>query len=399
MEKPIATIELGSKKAKLVVGYELNGKPHVLYTLVKPYGQQVIEGGKFSDFQLVANALKDLTSVVDPSVKLKLTISDIVLSLPPYGVNVLSTKQTAGTTDEGKVTNYEIKTLYSIIRNCQPNSENILVDILPKLFTLDHGRAFEKAPIGETTSTITVVANTYTVPSHIYNDFTNVVKSAGLNPKRPIISSLATIEMINLDPSLPTHYFLVDLGACSTTVALVGKKCLYNAAYINWGGDCITNKIMNRFGIIEADAEKYKIAYGIDKRKMNFKAPICITEDDMGNAIKHTTDELNEIIFEELDHLTNELKTVMSSLLTQAKISADTQVPIIIVGGTSKLKGLLDYISPKLNSQDIRIYNPKILGARNPTFLNCLGMIMVCGKYPTFLDDNSKRIGPVSRDK
>ena len=38
MDKPIAAIELGSKKLKLVVGYEIDGQIYVLYTLTKPYG-------------------------------------------------------------------------------------------------------------------------------------------------------------------------------------------------------------------------------------------------------------------------------------------------------------------------------------------------------------------------
>ena len=33
MEKPIAAIEFGSKKLKLVIGYELNGQVYVIYSL------------------------------------------------------------------------------------------------------------------------------------------------------------------------------------------------------------------------------------------------------------------------------------------------------------------------------------------------------------------------------
>ena len=56
MDKPIAAIELGSKKLKLVVGYEIDGQVYVLYTLTKPYGN-CIEGGNFIDANKVAETI------------------------------------------------------------------------------------------------------------------------------------------------------------------------------------------------------------------------------------------------------------------------------------------------------------------------------------------------------
>lgn len=398
MDKPIAAIELGSKKAKLVVGYEINGKPYVLYTLVKPYGAKVIEGGNFSDFQKVVEAIKDLTSVVDPSVKLKLNISDVVLALPPYGLEVLNTKQTTGTTnEEGKVTNFDIKNLYSIIRNCNPSTENSLVDIVPHAFVLDQGRSFVKAPIGETSNTLQVVANVHTLPTHIVSDYSSVITRAHMSVKRNIVSSFAALEMINTDSALPKSYFLVDVGSNATTVSLVGQKSLYSSTFFNWGGDNITQKIVQEFAINEADAEKYKITYGIDKRIMNFNAPVCTSTNEDGTQVKHSIEDLNIIIKNELDSFSKQLNTAIDTLLTNLKPEYRT-LPIILVGGGSKLFGMVEYIKPKLTADEIFLFEPKTLGARNATFTNCLGMILVCSKYPTMFDDNHQRVGPISRE-
>lgn len=398
MEKPIAAIELGSKKAKLVVGYEINGKPYVLYTLVKPYGDKAIESGNFLDFAKVVDAINDLTSVVDPTVKLKLNISDVVLSLPPYGLEVLNTKQTTGTTnEEGKVTNFDIKNLYSIIRNCNPNTTNALVDIVPHSFVLDQGRSFVKAPIGETSNTLQVVANVHTLPTHIVSDYSSVITRAHMIVKRSIVSSFAALEMINTDQTLPKSYFLVDVGSNVTTVSLVGQRSLYSSAFFNWGGDNITQKIVSEFGINEADAEKYKITYGIDKRIMNFNAPVCTSKDEQGNPIKHSIEDLNIIIRSELDSFVKQLNNAIDTLLTSLKPEYRT-LPIILVGGGSKLNGLVEYIKPHIMSDEIFIFEPKVLGARNATFTNCLGMILVCSKYPTMFDETHQRVGPISRE-
>ena len=398
MEKRIAAIELGSKKAKLVIGYELNGKICVLYTLVKPYGEKCIENGTITNPTKVMETIKELTSMVDPSVKLRITISDIVLCLPPYGLEVLNTKQTTGTSSQDyKVTNFDIRNLYSIIRNSISTNNNTLVDIVPHYFILDKGRSFVNAPIGDTSTTVTVNANIHTLPSRIVNEYTGVFTRSNVSVKRCIVSSLAAIEMINLDNNLPKNYFLVDIGSDTTTVSLVGLKSLHASTYFNWGGDNITKQIVEAFNVNEAEAEKYKTMYGIDKRIMNFNAPVCTSTNEDGREDKHGVEELNDIIKSELDSFTRQINTSIETLLMNLKPEYRT-LPMILVGGGSKLFGLVDYIKPKVPAEEIYLYEPKVLGARNATYTNCLGMILVCSKYPQMIDEHQPRIGAIQRD-
>ena len=59
MEKTVAAIEFGSKKLKLVVGYELDGKVYILYALTKPYGH-IIEAGTIIDQQKLVASINDI---------------------------------------------------------------------------------------------------------------------------------------------------------------------------------------------------------------------------------------------------------------------------------------------------------------------------------------------------
>ena len=59
MDKNVAAIEFGSKKLKLVVGYEHDGKVYVIYTLTKPYSH-IIEAGKVVDEQLLRQAINEI---------------------------------------------------------------------------------------------------------------------------------------------------------------------------------------------------------------------------------------------------------------------------------------------------------------------------------------------------
>ena len=398
MEKPIAAIELGSKKLKLVVGYEIDGKVYVLYTLVKPYGH-AIEAGSFVDPNRVSQTIASVREFTDPSAKLKLNISDVLLCIPPYGLGVYQTRQvTTVVTEDSKISNLDIKNIYALIRNsAYPLNDKALVDVVPESFTLDHGRIFERPPMGESSSTLTVSAKVQTLPKLLVENYQTVLSNGGMVSRRNVIAPLAATELIASYEGMPKSYILVDIGSNITTVSFVGNNALYGSTFFNWGGDNITEKIIESFNINEADAEKYKIMYGIDNREMNFKAPICTTDDGTGHEVHHFNDELNEIIKGELDIFVKYLNDAVNEIVAQHDKSYRS-FPMLLVGGGSLLNGLVSYITPKVLSDTVTVVTSKTLGARNPTFFNCLGMILTHSKYLNLNDEAHPKVGQVTRN-
>ena len=398
MEKPIAAIELGSKKLKLVVGYEIDGKVYVLYTLVKPYGH-AIEAGAFVDPNKVSQTIESVREFTDPSAKLKLNITDVLLCIPPYGLGIYQTRQvTTVVTEDSKISNLDIKNIYALIRNsAYPLNDKALVDVIPESFTLDHGRIFARPPLGESSSTLTVSAKVQTLPKLLVDNYQNVLSNGGMISRRNVIAPLAATELIASYGDLPNNYILVDIGSSVTTVSFIGNNALYGSTYFNWGGDNITEKIIESFNINEADAEKYKMMYGIDNREMNFKAPICTTDDGTGHEVHHMNDELNAIIKGELDIFVNYLNDAVNEVVSQHDKSY-RNFPMLLVGGGAELTGLVNYITPKVLSETVQVVSSRTLGARNPTFFNCLGMILTHSKYLNLNDEAHPKVGQVTRN-
>ena len=397
MDKPIAAIELGSKKLKLVVGYEIDGKIYVLYTLVKPYGH-AIEGGRFVDANRVSQTISSVREFTDPSAKLKLNISDVLLCIPPYGLGVYQTRQvTTVVTEDSKISNLDIKNIYALIRNsAYPLNDKCLVDVVPESFTLDHGRIFARPPLGESSSTLTVSAKVQTLPKDLVEDYQTVLSNGGMISRRNVVSSLAATELISSYENMPKSFILVDIGSSITTVSFVGNNALYGSTFFNWGGDNITEKIIENFNINEGDAEKYKIMYGIDNHEMNFKAPICTTDDGTGHEVHHFNNELNDIIKEELEVFVNRLNEAINDVVAQHD-KAYRNFPMLLIGGGSQLNGLVSFITPKVMSETVEVVAPQTLGARNPTFFNCLGMILTHSKYLNLNDEAHPKVGQVTR--
>ena len=398
MDKPIAAIELGSKKLKLVVGYEIDGQVYVLYTLTKPYGY-CIEGGNFVDANKVSETIASIREFTDPSAKLRLNITDVLLCLPPYSLGIYQTRQvTTVVTEDSKISNLDIKNIYALIRNsAYPLNDKTLVDVIPESFTLDHGRIFARPPMGESSSTLTVSAKVQTLPDVLVDNYQQVLANGGMISRRNVVSSLAATELITSYEGMPSSFILVDIGSNVTTVSFVGNGALYGSTYFDWGGDNITEKIIEKFNINEADAEKYKIMYGIDYREMNFKAPFCTTEDENGKEVHHYNDELNAVIKGELEIFVNQLNEAVNTVTAQHDKSYRS-FPMLLVGGGAELNGLVQYITPKVLSETVEVIRPKTLGARNTTFFNCLGAILTHSKYPNLNDESHPRVGALSRN-
>ena len=49
-------------------------------------------------------------------------------------------------------------------------------------------------------------------------------------------------------------------------------------------------------------------------------------------------------------------------------------------------------------SETVEVVGPKTLGARNPTFFNCLGMILTHAKYLNLNDEAHPKVGQVTRN-
>ena len=394
----MAAIELGSKKLKLVVGYEIDGKVYVLYTLVKPYGH-AIEAGSFVDPNRVSQTIASVREFTDPSAKLKLNISDVLLCIPPYGLGIYQTRQvTTVVTEDSKISNLDIKNIYALIRNsAYPLNDKALVDVVPESFTLDHGRIFARPPLGESSSTLTVSAKVQTLPNLLVENYQTVLSNGGMVSRRNVIAPLAATELISSYEDMPRNFILVDIGSSITTVSFIGNNALYGSTYFSWGGDNITEKIIESFNINEADAEKYKIMYGIDNREMNFKAPICTTDDGTGHEVHHFNDELNEIIKGELDIFVKSLNDAVNEIVSQHDKSYRS-FPMLLIGGGAQLNGLVNYITPKVMSDTVTVVTSKTLGARNPTFFNCLGMILTHSKYLNLNDEAHPKVGQVTRN-
>ncbi len=398
MEKPVAAIELCSKSVKIVIGYVLEGKVHVLYTLTKDIGP-LIDRGNIIDPTALKGALESISVIDDPNAKLKINISDALLAIPPYGVEVYQTKPVVTIiSEDGKVSEFDIRNVYTLVRKAALPPNMQLVDIIPANFVLDQGRSFTYPPLGQSSSSLQIFTRIHALPKNIYSNYVNALEGAGIEVRRSMISNSGAVELLaSYGDEYPNDYFLVDIGSDITTVSLVGYKQLFSSRFFSWGGDDITRAIVEEFDIDESEAEKIKMLYGYDDRELTFD-PVVSTGENEGTT-KYTVKRLNALILKQLENFYIELNNALNSLLeTYTETDKYRSLPMILIGGGSQLLGLKKFLEGKINNAKLYIPTPKSLGARNSSYFNCLGMILMNYKYPNSYDDNQKKVTDLGRD-
>lgn len=398
MEKSVAVLEISSSSVKLTIGYELNGQPQILYTLTKNI-PHIVDNGKFLDVPTLQSVLKDLNYISDVSARLNVRIGEVVLILPPFGLDIFQIQQvTTIVGEDSKVSNLDIRNIYALIRKSKIPVTNELIDIIPDRFILDEGTSYLSAPIGKPSNTLTIQAKVHTLPSHIQKNYEGIVRAAGINIKRVFVAPFVASELIATQKEYPSEYILVDIGSHTTTVSIIGGKQLLYSRHFAWGGHNITRKIGTIFNISEDEAEKIKITYGLDKRKTDFPVTICVTDDGNGNETRHYVNELTDIVKSELDSFVTQLNTCVNTLLQGYDPSVRT-LPMILIGGGSLLNGLVSYIEPKVQSDYVKTFRPTTIGARHPSFVNSLGAIVANKKYQTVFDESHPKVGIVTREE
>ena len=147
----------------------------------------------------------------------------------------------------------------------------------------------------------------------------------------------------------------------------------------------------------EVEAEKIKILYGLDKRQLKFNYYVSSTEGEEG-VNRHTVDEFNKLIEAELDEFFKSMNVAIEQLAQLYKVADFQNMPILLIGGGSRLKGLVPYLVNKGVYTKIQTILPRSLGARDPSLFALIGAIYVESKYPNTSDTEIKNNVNVSRE-
>lgn len=400
MDKTVAAIEIKNSNFKLLIGYLFENKINVLYK--KTYPLRISnKDGDIYDLNSLSEDLKQIKNISDPKKRLRVDINEVVLALPPFGLDVYEASKTTSTVDiDAKINKTDISNCLNMFKKLSYDTTNSsIVDIVPFAFSVDDNRTFFTPPLGETSKSLMINAHIYMMPTRIVDSFKKAIKNAGLEVSRVVIEPLGVNSLLNLNKIEYDNYLLVDYNKDNTVVSFLGNNRLYASKFFSVGGNEITKSIANSFEISMDKAEEIKCLYGLDLRETAFNAPILsvIGEDNVSR--KHNIKELREIIEQNLVQWNVLFLNCINTLLYDYGDLKES-IPLVFTGDATLLNGFKDFIYKNYPNNDVRFYSNDSIGALKPGDVNLLGSVAFVSTYKGSLEDEVRvEIKHVSRKK
>jgi len=396
MDKPLACLEITNDSIKLLIGYELNNQPVVLYSKEKDI-TGIVKDGAIADMPGLVKALGDFHNIADDVAKLKINISEICLVLPPLGLQVFQNNKTTNVVSpDGLIAKIDIANVISLVNKEAVPNGNEIVDIIPDEFVLDKGQRFVNPPIGEKSNSLTIRAKVHSLPHRIAYEYRSALNQANFRIKKSCVATYCYSELFRSYKDMPQSYVLIDIGSHITTVSLIGASAPYSSLYFPKGGDDLTQDIADGFVVSFEDAKKLKESFGYDERKISFDPLIASGADSSGTKTDYYQKDLNQLILDFYEDYQSLLMNAINQLLGAYGSRFDT-LPIVLTGGASKLNGLVQLLQKSCPKREIHYVVPRSIGARDPRYASLLGLILASGRYKGSLEDNYHGVITVSR--
>ncbi|MGI6714293.1 MAG: cell division FtsA domain-containing protein [Bacilli bacterium] len=398
MKEPIIALDFGGSHLKLVIGYVLDHRPFVLYAAQAPLHQAIVHG-QIEDREQVMATLKELLVTTEKNTGLK--IEKVIFALPAFGLQVFdSLKETSTVANDDTVKRNDITNLLGMMRKEIIDINSQIVAIVPEIYTIvDNGFQYDVPPLGEKANAIRLHAKVHTLSKQVVDDYESILEEVGLKLEKHFIDQYVLGRLLEIDPEAPKKFLLVDIGHDITHVSFFAHKQIYSSPFFRMGGVDLTKQISEHFAITPSQAQELKRLYGYDTRVLTFKPPIFKVEDEAGKTTAYKLDDFRRVVKEELEKFYAELSASLSLIeQEQANFDEIRTLPIILTGGGSALAGLSEFLREKLPTRTFKPWVFNCLGARDPAFGICLGLIKVYDEYVTTIVDERTYVPPVTRE-
>ena len=396
MDKPLACIELSSSGVKLLVGYCLNGVPYCIYRSFKPL-PGAFHDGCIYDVETYAEALKGFRNIRDDSALVSIDISEVCMVLPCTGLKIYENEKTTGTTaTNNEIAKLDISNVVSLVRKQALPAGNAIVDIVPDEFILDNGERYINPPFGKRSESITMKAKIHALPQNIVDLYKGLVQHAEFRIRSESVSTYCLAEWIKTMQDMPSSYLLLDMGAKTTSISLIGNGAPYDSQSFFFGGDDLTELIAEGLGLSGEAAEVLKRNYGYDERKLSYDPTFDKFAGPGFETCTYRQEDLNRIISTYFEQFGGMMRNAVNALLGKYGNRHDS-LPLVITGGASRLNGAMGFIKNMFAGREIYQAKSSTIGCLDDGYGALLGLLVASSQYKGTLGDNHHSMASVSR--
>ena len=363
MKDIYATLDIGSATIKLLVGETVSSNINILFS--KKIISHGVVKGKIDNMSVVVEEIKQLLS--DAQEVLEAPITSVALCIPSQYARIYQSDGiTKVNSNDDKISSEDIIRALKLSKRFERSHDEEIVSVIPVSYHLDT-KVVTEAPIGMKSASLKVETLIITTKKKYLYNYIIAAERAGLEVIDITINAYACAKESFDEVYLQEGAILIDIGYKSSTVAFFEGGYLKYIAQAPVGGYDLTKKIASSWKIVMDKAEVYKVKYGT--------CDTNIGDEDIIHTMKLKNEEVRYTQRDLAFVLDEGVREIMEVIKTKIDVINDGRnYETIIVGGGGELP-LIDKVASEVLGSAVRSYRPETIGARDMSFVSCLGMM------------------------
>lgn len=379
--KVLVGLDIGTSKIRTLVGTvesEQKNKINIIGVGTSP--AEGINKGMITD---IDEASANITAALDEAERMAgEPIHRVFVGISGNHIETYDSKGVIAISGQNsKITEDDMDRVLQAAKTVSLPSNRQILRIIPKSFSVDSQRNV-KYPVGMSGIRLEVEAHIVTTSTSMISNLENCLHQTGVDTEEIIPSMLAISESVLDRRQKDLGALVIEIGACSTNIAILEEGGVIYSRAIPVGGDHVTNDLAIGLRCSLDTAEKVKIEYGTclpdsveEREEIDLSQ---ISSIDTHSVSKRQVAKIIEARYHEI------LLFVRDELI---KIGRMGMLPggVVFCGGSAKMPGVIDLGREilQLPSQlgfprDTHGFSDKV---DDPTFAHLVGLVHFANRY------------------
>ena len=296
------------------------------------------------------------------------------------------------TTSNREVTEDDIDRVVSSAREkatSRITTDQEIIHVIPQEYTIDLHEGI-KEPLGMSGREIKVQVHLVTAAVNAIQNIVKCVGRCGLEVDGVILEQLASSYAVLNEDERELGVCLVDIGGCTTDIAIFTEGAIKHTSVIPIAGDQVTNDIAMALRTPTQNAEEIKIKYACALTQLASEEHVF----QVPSVGERPPQELSrQRLAEVVEPRYEELFTLVLDEIRRSGFEDLIPAGIVLTGGTSKMEGVVQ-LAEEIFHMQVRIASPSnikglsdVVG--NPIYSTGVGLL-VYGLENTGVTSNSR---------
>jgi cell division protein FtsA len=337
-DRIVAGLDIGSAKTTAIIA-EVSGElPRHPGIKVIGVGQARTTGlrrGVVSDIEESTQSIKK--AITDAERIAGVQVTEVYAGIAGEHVQAMCSKGIVAIGGD-EITRADADRANSVARAQAIPQDRELLHAIPQEYTVDRAQGI-RDPIGMIGTRLETEMYLVTIGSSPALNLRKAVERAGYTVRELVLEPLASALAVLTEDEKELGVLLVEMGAGATDIAIFHEAKIRHLATIPYGGNNVTNDIVQGLGLTQSDAERIKETYGCAYEPL-------VPQDEVIQLPSTAAQGQRQIPRELLAHIihqrTDEIFDLVRRNVDDAGFANRLSAGVVVTGGVAELPGVAE---------------------------------------------------------